>query len=89
MYYSKKKELNIPILKLQRAVLCLVLDMLTIVARSLQNPQIAGSHSIGSRKNFLYAESSTACLSNVLIINHFSLKLISSLIVYQHTVEVL
>ena len=60
-------------------------QLLTILAMSVQNPQLAGFLLTGNRSNFLYVEGSTAWLYDC---PHFYIKPIDALTVYLSILEI-
>ena len=64
-------------------------QLLTILAMSVQNPQLAGFLLTGNRSNVLYVECSTACSMIVLISYLLYTKLIDALTVYLSILKIL
>ena len=62
-------------------------QLLTILAMSVKNPQLAGFLLTENRINFLYVEGSTARLYFCLILYHLYTKQISALIKFPYTIE--
>ena len=63
-------------------------QLLTKLAMSVQNPQLAGSLLIGNRSNFLYVEGSTAWLYDCSNFYLLYIKLIDALTVYLYILKI-
>ena len=62
-------------------------QLLTVLAMSVENPQLAGFLLTGNRSNFLYVEGSTAWLYVALIFYHLYIEQIKALIEFTYITE--
>ena len=62
-------------------------QLLTILAMSVKNPQLAGFLLTGNRCNFLYVEGSTAWLYDCPHLYHLYTEQINALIEFPYTIE--
>ena len=62
-------------------------QLLTSLAMSEKNPQLAGFLITGNRSNFLYVEGSTHCFMTAFIFYHLYIEQTNGLIEFPYTIE--